>query len=100
MVIFKRKTIPKNEKFPRGVLVHCHPMDWIDEDGINMLVEKVWNRKPGLLLKKKSMLVWDQFRAHLTDKVKEKIENLNTSQAVIPGGLTPATRCCPEQALQ
>ena len=75
-------------------------MDWIDEDGINMLVEKVWNRKPGLLLKKKSMLVWDQFRAHLTDKVKEKIENLNTSQAVIPGGLTPATRCCPEQALQ
>jgi len=31
------------------------------------------------------MLVWDQFRAHLTEKVKR---SRNTVQAVVPGGLT------------
>lgn len=29
MVIFKRKTIPK-EKFPPGVIIHCHPKGWMD----------------------------------------------------------------------
>ena len=34
------------------------------------------------------MLVWDQFRAHKTETVKEQCATLNTTQAVIPGGLT------------
>ena len=34
------------------------------------------------------MLVWDQFRAHLTEPVKKKLDKLKTQQAVIPGGLT------------
>ena len=38
-------------------------------------------------MKKKSLLVWDQFRAHKTEKVKEELQELNTTQAVIPGGL-------------
>ena len=88
MVIFKRKTIPKGEKFPPGVLVHCHEKGWMDEDGITLWLEKVWNKRPGALLKKPAMLVWDQFRAHLTEPVKKKLDKLKTQQAVIPGGLT------------
>ena len=30
MVIFKRKTIPKGEKYPPGVVIHCHPKGWMD----------------------------------------------------------------------
>ena len=41
MVIFKRKTLPK-ENFPPGVLVHCHPKGWMDEAGMKLWVEKVW----------------------------------------------------------
>ena len=33
-------------------------------------------------------IVWDQFRAHKTEKVKEKLKALKTTQAMIPGGLT------------
>lgn len=88
MVIFKRKTIPKGEKFPNGVIVHTHPKGWMDEEGTLLWLSKVWNSRPGALLKKKSLLVWDQFRAHKTDKVKEKCASLNTTQAMIPGGLT------------
>ena len=88
MVIFKRQTIPKGEKMPPGVLVHCHTKGWMDEDGIVMWLSKVWNVRPGALLNKKALLVWDQFRAHKTDKVKGKAKSLGITQAVIPGGLT------------
>ena len=61
MVIFKRKAIPEREKMPPGVLVHCQSKGWMDEDGILLWLYKVWDTRPGALLKKKSLLVWDQF---------------------------------------
>ena len=41
MVIFKRKTIPK-ENIPAGVVVHCQPKVWMDEEGLKIWVQKVW----------------------------------------------------------
>ena len=37
----------------------------------------------------RSLLVWDSFRAHLTESVKEVLQQQNIDVAVIPGGLTP-----------
>ena len=88
MVIVKQKTIPKGEKAPPGVLVHCHSTGWMDEEGITLWLKNIWNNIPGAMLKKRSLLLWDQFRAHKTDKVKDVLKNLKTSQAMIPGGLT------------
>ena len=87
MVIFKQKTLPK-ENFPPGVLVHCHPKGWMDETGMKLWVEKVWRSRRGGLLRKKSLLVWDSFQAHLVDSVKQVVRQTNTDIAVIPGGLT------------
>ena len=84
----QKKTIPKGEKFPAGVVIHCHPKGWMDEDGVILWLNKVWCTRPGGLLKKPCMLVWDQFHGHLTDNVKEKVRNTKTHTAVIPGGLT------------
>ena len=50
MVIFKRKTFPKKEKFPPGVVVHVQPRGWMDEDGCKKWIERVWNGRPGGLL--------------------------------------------------
>ena len=71
-----------------GVLVHCHPKGWMDEDGVVLWLQKVWDMKPGALQKKLLLLVWDQFRAHKMEKVKEKLKTLKITQAMIPGGLT------------
>ena len=60
MVIFKRKTQPK-DKFPPGVVVHHHPKGWMDADGMKLWIKKVWSSRPGGLLRKKSLLVWDSF---------------------------------------
>ena len=52
MVIFKRKTQPK-DKFPPGVVVHHHPKGWMDVEGMNLWIKKVWSSRPGGLLRHK-----------------------------------------------
>ena len=78
VVIFKRKTLPKGAKFTHGVVVKAHPKGWMDEKGTMDWLEAVWKKPPGALLRQQSLLVWDMFRAHITDDVKEKAKNLNT----------------------
>ncbi|MES9884208.1 MAG: hypothetical protein ABW185_25465 [Sedimenticola sp.] len=87
MVIFKRKTMPK-EKLPAGVVVEVNPKGWVNETVCNIWLEKIWDKRPGALLKRKALLVWDMFRAHLVESVKKTLQRLNTHQAVIPGGTT------------
>ena len=87
MVIFNRRTPPK-EKFPSGVIIHHHPKGWMDQDGVLLWLNKVWSRRSGALRREPSLLVWDQFRAHLTDRVKNHLHRTKTIPAVIPGGLT------------
>ncbi|CAI5766530.1 pogo transposable element with KRAB domain [Podarcis lilfordi] len=58
MLIFKRKTFPK-EEIPRGVVVHVHEKGWMDKNGMRVWVEKVWSKRPGGLLKKPALLVLD-----------------------------------------
>ena len=87
MVVFKRKTMPKL-KFPAGVVVHVHPKGWMDEDRVKLWTGKVWKKRPGGLMKTKSLLVWDMFKAHVTEKSKDYVKRMNIDLAVIPGGLT------------
>ena len=68
MVIFKRKTLPK-QKFPKGVIVHVQENGWMDDKGCIDWINKVWDRRPGGLLNRKSLLVWDMFKSHLCENV-------------------------------
>lgn len=87
MVIFKRKTTPKI-KFPTGIFVHFHEKGWMDENGVKLWMENVWQRRPGALRNQHSLLVWDMFRSHVTESTKNRLAQNNTKIAVIPGGLT------------
>ena len=60
----------------------------MDGEGIKLWLEKVWSKCPGDLLKKLSLLVCDQFKAHVTESTKSLATKLKTHLAVIPGGLT------------
>jgi hypothetical protein len=48
----------------------------------------VWGQRPGTLLGRPSLLVWDSFRGHLGDDTKRIFTEMKTDLAVIPGGLT------------
>ena len=69
MVIFKRETMPK-DKLPSGVIVVVQEKGWVDKNLLQQWLKNLWDRWPGPLLKKKSLLVWDMFKAHLMDLVK------------------------------
>lgn len=92
MVIFKRKTVPK-EKFPKGNIIHVHQRGWMDEGGYKKWLKEVWNLQPGGLQKDKSLLIWDQFKTFLVKKVVDSGSSI-TGVAVIPGRLTSAAIRC------
>jgi DDE superfamily endonuclease len=53
-----------------GVVIHCHPKGWMDENGMKVWFDKVWLRRSYDLSNKKSLLVLDQCRAHITENTK------------------------------
>ena len=88
MVIFKRKTMPK-ENLPNGVVVHVQQKGWMDRDGMIVWANKVWRPRPVSFFERKSLLILDSFSAHIDEGVLDILrkEHLTTT-AVIPGGLT------------
>ena len=87
MVIFKRKTVPKiNNK--HGVVVSAQEKGWMNSDQMKVWIEKAWRSRIGGLGRRRSLLVYDAFEAHVTDPVKAAFKRENTDLAVIPGGLT------------
>ena len=87
MLIFKRKTIPKINNKHR-VVVSTQEKGWMDSEQMKVWIEKVWRAWIGGLGRRKSLLVYDSFEAHVTDTVKASFKCENTELAVIPGGLT------------
>ena len=86
MIIFKRKRMPK-ECIPASVLVHVHENGWMDETGMEFWVWKnlICGRRPGGLMKKKSLLVQNTFKAHATES--GRLAGENSDFVFVPGGL-------------
>ena len=55
---------------------------------MKLWLEKLWSKRPGGLLKNPALLVFDQFRANVTESTKRLATKLKTHLTVIPGGLT------------
>ena len=88
MVIFKRKTAIK-EKMPPGIVVSNNEKGWMDQAQMLHWIDACYRRRPdGFFKTRKSILVMDSMRAHITDTSKEAIRANNSLPAVIPGGLT------------
>lgn len=87
MIILKRKTLPKI-KIPQGIFVHVHPKGWMDEEGLKLWINNVWNKCPESWKSERRLLVWDSFRPHITADIKRRLQSQKTDTAVIPGGLT------------
>ena len=60
----------------------------MDSEQMKVWIEKVWRARIGGLGRRKSLLVYDSFEAHVTDNVKASFKRENTELAVIPGSLT------------
>ncbi len=88
MVIFKRKTIPK-EKFPPGIEIRANAKGWMDEAMMNDWLDSCFAKRPGGFFKTApSVLVLDSMTAHKCESVKVHAKKMNTRLSIIPGGLT------------
>ena len=85
-VIFKGVRFPRDLVVPDSLRVSFHKKGWMDESGVKEWIRQCLPRTPR---NEQSLLVWDSFRAHLTDEVKEDLNRRKIDVAVIPGGLTP-----------
>ena len=85
-VIFKGVRTPRDLVVPHPLRVSFHKKGWMEEQGI---WEWIWQSLPRA---ERSLLVWDSFRTHLTDSMKDDLKQRNIDVAVIPGGLTPVVQ--------
>jgi hypothetical protein len=60
----------------------------MDSDGMDIWFNKVYEKRPGGKDGKKSLLIFDSFRGHLKDEIKNKAKTMNIELVVIPGVLT------------
>ena len=88
LLIFKRKTLPKSEVFPKDVIVRAREKGWITEERMLEWLKIVRGRRPRVFLNQPSMLVLVAFKGHLTDSVKNQLRKMNTELVVMPGGIT------------
>jgi hypothetical protein len=87
------KRIDPEWKQVHGIEVTASPKAWMNEQCLQEWLCKVW----GTFSFSKRFLIWDSFRAHTMDSIKNQVTALNTVQAIIPGGCTscvqPADVC-------
>lgn len=62
-----------------------HEKAWMNETGIKLWINNMWNRRPGGLAKRESLLVWDMFWSHITEFEKriKKPQYYNYSNPVV-----------------
>lgn len=88
MLIFKRKTLPK-DSFPPAVVVQPNTKGWMDQEMMGVWLDRCFSRRPdGFFHVTPGLLVMDSMRAHITDIIKKKISSKNCTPVIIPGGMT------------
>ncbi|CAB4445921.1 unnamed protein product [Rhizophagus irregularis] len=92
--IFKGKQMPRGEKAPPGVVVWFQESGWMNVELMKRYIDYLNRmRSSNSQSRFPAMMVFDSFRGHLEESVKEKFNQSNIDLAVIPGGLT--SKCQP-----
>ena len=85
--IFKGKRMPRGEHAPSGIIVWFQDNGWMDANLMKEYVEYL-NDELANEDKVPRIMVYDSFKGHLEESVKEKFREYGFNLAVIPGGLT------------
>ncbi|NWU24713.1 POGK protein, partial [Dyaphorophyia castanea] len=86
-VILKRKTMLKDQ-LPAGIIVRCQNQGWMSTDLMKDCLSIIWNRRSGVLVHKRRMLVLGAFKGYLTPAMKNIIGGKNAAHAVVPAGMS------------
>ena len=86
---------PRDFKVPSGFCVTQNPKHWSNEIESLKLIDEIISpyvtkkrEELKLLTDHKALLVWDVFRGQMTDKVKERLDELNIECVYVPANMT------------
>ena len=86
---------PRDFKFPSGFCVTQNPKHWSNESETLKLIDEIISpyvtkkrEELKLATDQKALLVWDVFRGQMTDKVKERLTELNIECVYVPANMT------------
>ena len=87
--IFKGKRLSQGEQIPSGIIVWFQENAWMNADLMKKYIDYLNDiiRSNGRS-RAPMMMVYDSFKGHLEESVKEKFRDSGFYLAVIPGGLT------------
>ena len=85
--IFKLKKLPCGIRLD-GVHLRTNPKCWMNEVEMMWWIENVWRKRSNDLSDPRSLLILHSFRGHIVDPVKQRLKDMKTMMAVIPGGRT------------
>jgi len=94
-IILYHKTVAK-EQLPGGIIVRCQPKGcWITNELTRDWLPGEWNRRPGVLLGKRGMLVLVSYKGHLTLEIEATVTccSMYTDHIVIHVGLPRSCMC-------
>jgi hypothetical protein len=81
--------MPRRERSPPGVIVWFQQNGWMDANLMESYVDYLNDiRVENGTREDPAMLVYDSFKGHLKDSIKERFRESGVYLAVIPGGLT------------
>lgn len=86
-VVWKHKAMPK-EYLPSRKIVRCQNQGWMSTDLMKDWLNIIQIRRPGVLLRKRRMLVLDAFKGHLTPAVKNTAKKMNIDLVVLSRRMT------------
>jgi hypothetical protein len=86
--LIAKKSGESGTKFEKkaGCCIFYNTKAWVNQDLIKTWIDLVF---PHVLMATGKALVWDSFRAHTANSVKEHLKLRGIRNIVIPGGLTP-----------
>ena len=67
-----------------GAVVKCSKNGWMNDELTAQWVDEVW----GSFAFEQRFLVWDSFKCHISEDIKEHLRKMETTMGVIPGGCT------------
>ncbi|GFV37974.1 pogo transposable element with KRAB domain [Trichonephila clavipes] len=87
MLIFKRKTLPK-ENFPKCVEIRANENGWMNEQIMLSWLQTIWRKRKNSFFRPKAFLIMDSMKSHVSENVKNALKSASAKIAIIPGGLT------------
>lgn len=86
ILLDRKRPIKELAIFQSKLTIEYAGTTWMNEELTSRYIDKVIGRN--IFNSQRRLFVWDSFRCHISENIKNKLNSLNVDMAVVPGGCT------------